>query len=47
MNAVMTVQASKDPDNLIERIIENAEPAILLNDKGNKAVLMPLDEFNS
>lgn len=47
MNAVPTVQASKNLDSLIEKIIADAEPAILLNDKGEKAVLMSLDEFNS
>ncbi len=47
MNAVPTVQASKNLDSLIGQIIADAEPAILLNDKGEKAVLMSLDEFNS
>lgn len=47
MNAVLTAQASKNLDNLIAQIIADAEPAILLNDKGEKAVLMSLDEFNS
>ncbi len=47
MNAVSTIQASSNLDNLIEQIIEDAEPAILFNDKGKQAVLMSLDEFNS
>ena len=47
MNAVLTAQASENLDNLIEQIIADAEPTILLNDKGKKAVLMSLDEFNS
>lgn len=33
MNAVPTVQASKNLDGLIEKIIADAEPAILLNDR--------------
>ena len=47
MNAVLTAQASKNLDNLIGQIIADAEPAILLNDNGEKAVLMSLDEFSS
>lgn len=47
MNAVPTALAAKSLGALIERIIEDAEPTILLNDKGSKAVLMSLEEFNS
>ncbi|MBF0203689.1 MAG: type II toxin-antitoxin system Phd/YefM family antitoxin [Desulfamplus sp.] len=47
MNAVSTIQASKNLDSLIEQIIADVEPAILFNDKGKQAVLMSLDEFNS
>lgn len=47
MNAVPVIQAARNLDALIEQIIEDAEPAILLNDKGSKAVLMSLEEFNS
>jgi len=47
MNAVLTAQASKNLDNLIAQIIADTETAILLNDKGEKAALMSLDEFNS
>ncbi len=47
MNAVPVMQAAQNLNALIEQIIEDAEPAILLNDKGSKAVLMSLDEFNS
>jgi antitoxin YefM len=47
MDAVTTHQASQHLDFLIEKGIANAEPTILCNDKGNCAVLMALDEFNS
>jgi antitoxin YefM len=47
MDAVTTHQAGQNLDLLIERVIANAEPTILCNDKGNRAVLMALDEFNS
>ena len=47
MDAVTTYQASQNLDLLIDRVIANAEPTILCNDKGSRAVLMGLDEFNS
>lgn len=47
MNAVPAAQAAKSLEVLIEKIIEDAEPTILLNEKGSKAVLMSLEEFNS
>lgn len=47
MNAVPVMQAAQNLNALIEQIIEDAEPAILLSDKGSKAVLMSLEEFNS
>jgi antitoxin YefM len=47
MNAVLTAQASRNLDRLIGKVIADAEPAILLNDKGEKAVLMSLEEFTS
>lgn len=47
MNTVPTFQAAQHLDDLIEQIIKDAEPIILLNKKERKAVLMSLDEFNS
>lgn len=47
MDAMTTEQASHDFDGLIDRVIDNVQPTILCNDKGNKAVLMSLDEFSS
>ncbi|TYQ26926.1 type II toxin-antitoxin system Phd/YefM family antitoxin [Pseudanabaena sp. UWO310] len=47
MDAMTTQQASHDFDGLIDRVIDNVQPTILCNDKGNKAVLMSLDEFSS
>jgi len=32
---------------LIDRVIDNVQPIILCNDKGNKAILISLDEFSS
>ncbi len=47
MNAIPTALAAKNLGVLVEKIIDDAEPTILLNDKGSKAVLMSLEEFNS
>jgi len=40
-------QAKQQLDELIDRVILNAEPTILCNEQGKQAVLMSLDEFNS
>ena len=40
-------QAKKQLDELINRVILDAEPTILCNEQGKQAVLMSLDEFNS
>nr|WP_263972548.1 type II toxin-antitoxin system prevent-host-death family antitoxin [Pseudanabaena yagii] len=42
-----TQQASNDLDGLIDRVIADVQPTILCNDKGNKAVLISLDEFSA
>ncbi len=47
MDAMTTKQAGKDLDGLIEQVIADVQPTILCNDKGNRAVLMSLDEFTA
>jgi antitoxin YefM len=47
MNAITVKQAKRDIDRLIEQVIADAEPTVICNDKGEKAVLLSLDEFNS
>lgn len=47
MDAITTTQASQNLDALIHRVIVDLEPTILCNDKGQRAVLMSLEEFNS
>jgi antitoxin YefM len=47
MDAMTTQQASHDLDGLIDRVIDNVQPTILCSDKGNKAILISLDEFSS
>ena len=47
MRAVTVNKAKEDLERLIEQVISDAEPAIICNDEGEKAVLLSLDEFNS
>lgn len=47
MNAVTVNQARRKLDNLMEQVISDAEPTIICSDKGEKTVLMSLDQFNS
>jgi len=47
MDAITTSQAKKSLENLVEQVVSDADPLIICNDYGSKAVLMSLDEFNS
>jgi antitoxin YefM len=47
MDAMTTQQASYDLDGLIDRVIADVEPTIICNNKGNKAILISLEEFSS
>ena len=47
MNAITVNQAKQKLDDLIEEVMSDAEPTIICSDKGDKVVLMSLDEFNS
>jgi antitoxin YefM len=47
MDAITINQAKQDINRLIEKVISNAEPTIICNDHGQKAVLLSLDEYNS
>ncbi|MEE8436975.1 MAG: type II toxin-antitoxin system prevent-host-death family antitoxin [Candidatus Neomarinimicrobiota bacterium] len=47
MDAITINQAKQDINRLIEKVISNAEPTIICNDQGQKAVLLSLDEYNS
>ena len=47
MTAVTLNEAKEDLEHLIEKVIADAEPAIVYTDSGERAVLMSLDEFNS
>ena len=47
MDAITANQAQQDINRLIEQVISDAEPTIICNDQGKRAVLLSLDEFNS
>jgi antitoxin YefM len=47
MQAVTLKDAKRNLPRLIEQVLADAEPRIVVNDAGQQVVLMPLDEFNS
>ena len=47
MNAVTLADAKENLERLVEQVLADAEPAILCSEKGDKVVLVSLDEFNS
>jgi antitoxin YefM len=47
MNAVTVNHATQNLNHLIGQVISNVEPTIICNDKGERALLMSMDEFNS
>ena len=47
MEAITSHQAKQQLDELINRVILDAEPTIVCNEEGKQAVLMSLDEFNA
>ena len=47
MNAITANHAQKNLNQLIKKVISDSEPTIICNDKGERTVLLSLDEFNS
>jgi antitoxin YefM len=47
MQAVTLKDAKRNLPRLLEQVIEDAEPRIVVTDSGQQVVVMPLDEFNS
>ena len=47
MQAVTLKDAKRNLPRLVEQVLADAEPRIVVTDKGEQVVLMPLDEFNS
>src|SRR5437773_6770602 len=47
MQAVTLKDAKRNLPRLVEQVLADAEPRIVVTDAGGQVVLMPLDEFNS
>ena len=47
MNAVTVTEAKQHLEELIDQVIADAEPAIVVTDEGQQVVVISLDEFNS
>lgn len=47
MNAVTVKEAKRNLERLIERVIDDAEPMIVVTESGQQAVVVSLDEYNS
>ena len=47
MTAMTLKEAKENLEQLVNQVIDDAEPAILCTDSGQQVVLLPLAEFNS
>jgi len=47
MQAITLKDAKRNLPRLVEQVLADAEARIVVTDKGEQVVLMPLDEFNS
>ena len=47
MQAVTLKDAERNLPRLIEQVLADAEPRIVVTEAGGQVVVMPLDEFNS
>ncbi len=47
MNAVTVNEAKRNLEQLIEQVIANAEPTIVVTESGQQAVFLSLDEYNT
>ena len=47
MQAVTLKDAKRNLPRLMEQVLADAEPPIVVTDTGEQVVLMPLDEFNA
>ncbi len=47
MQAVTLKDAKRNLARLVQQVLADAEPRIVVTDKGEQVVVMPLDEFNS
>ncbi len=47
MQAVTLKEAKRNLPRLMEQVLSDAEPWIVVNEQGEQVVVMPLDEFNA
>ncbi len=47
MNAVTLKKAKRNLEQLVEQVIADAEPTIIVTESGEQVVFLPLDEYNS
>lgn len=47
MQAITLKEAKRNLPRLVEQVLADAEPRIVVTDAGKPVVVMPLDEFNS
>jgi antitoxin YefM len=47
MQAITLKDAKRNLPRLVEQVLADAEPRIVVTDEGGQVVVMPLDEFNS
>lgn len=47
MQAITLKDAKRNLSRLVDEVLANAEPRIVVTDKGGQVVVMPLDDFNS
>ena len=47
MQAITLKDAKRNLTRLMDQVLADAEPCIVVNDQGGQVVVMPLDEFSS
>ncbi len=47
MQAVTLKDAKRNLPHIVEQVLADAEPRIVVTEKGGQVVLMPLEEYNS
>ena len=47
MQAITLKEAKQNLPGLVEQVLADAEPRIVVTENGSQVVLMPLDDFNS
>ena len=47
MNAVTVKEAKRNLEHLIDQVIADSEPTIVVTESGQRVVFLPLDEYNN